>query len=81
MPENFSIIRNIDIEVLERKLDAWNNTHDYFPIILISVDTFKDLPPFISDNTVICSAKYICKYHGCKVFIDPEKTYGEVELR
>lgn len=80
MPEKFSIIRNIDIEALERKLDAWNNTHDYFPIILISVDTFKDLPPFMSEDVII-STEYNYIYHGCKVFIDPEKTYGEVELR
>lgn len=80
MPEKFSIIRSIDIEVLERQLNAWNNTHDYFPIILVSLDTLKDLPPFMSKDTII-SIEYNCRYHGCKVFIDPEKAYGEVELR
>lgn len=79
MSEKFSILKKIDSEILERKINAWNNTHEYLPIILISQDTFNDLDCAVA--VVNYDSKYACKFQGCKVFIDPILGYGEVELR
>jgi hypothetical protein len=87
MPNIFSIARHIDIEVLDRKITAWNNTHDYSPIILMSPDTLADMPKF--DDIGIYVSKSTCNnctgrvgtYEGTKVFSDPSMKYGEVELR
>ena len=79
MSEKFSILKKIDSEILERKINAWNNTHEYLPIILIAQDTFNDLDCAVA--VVNYDSKYACKFQGCKVFIDPILGYGEVDLR
>lgn len=92
MPNIFSIVRHIDTEVLDRKIAAWNNTHDYSPIILMSPDTLAEMPKFDEpkfDDLEIYITKSTCNnctglvgtYDGVKVFSDPSMKYGEVELR
>ena len=87
MPDIFSIVRHIDTEVLDRRITAWNNTHDYSPIILISPDTLKEIPTmedlgfYISKSTHNNCTSRVGTYQGVKVFSDPSMKYGEVELR
>lgn len=85
MPNIFSIVRHIDIEVLDRKIDDWFAEHGYGPIILMSPDTLKE----IMENFGLCISRNACNnctgrvgtYQGAKVFSDPSMKYGEVELR
>ena len=87
MPDVFNILHKIDIDVLDRKITAWNNTHNYSPIILMSPDTLAEMPTF--DDMGIYVSKSTCNnctgrvgtYEGIKVFSDPSMGYGEVELR
>ena len=87
MPDVFSILHKINIDVLDRKITAWNNTHNYSPIILMSPDTLAEMPTF--DDMGIYVSKSTCNnctgrigtYDGIKVFSDPSMGYGEVELR
>ena len=87
MPDIFSIVRHIDTEVLDRRITAWNNTHNYKPIILMSPDTLKELPTmedfgfYISKSTCNNCTGRVGTYDGVKVFSDPSMQYGEVELR
>ena len=87
MPNIFSIVRHIDTEVLDRKIAAWNKTHYYSPIILMSPDTLKEMPTmedlgfYISKSTCNNCTGRVGTYHGTKVFSDPSMRYGEVELR
>lgn len=89
MPDIFSIVRHIDTEVLDRKITAWNNTHNYNPIILMSPDTLKEIEIptledfgfYISRSTCNNRAGRVGTYQGVKVFSDPSMKYGEVELR
>lgn len=87
MPDIFSIVRHIDTEVLDRRITAWDNTHNYRPIILMSPDTLREMPNF--EKCEIFLTRSICNnctgrvgtYEGIKVFSDPSMKYGEVELR
>lgn len=87
MPNIFSIVQRIDTEILDRKITAWNNTHDYSPIILMSPNTLREMPEF--EKREIFLTQSICNnctgrvgtYEGIKVFSDPSMKYGEVELR
>ena len=87
MPNIFSIVQHIDTEVLDIKITAWNNTHDYSPIILMSPDTLTEMPKFddmgiyVSKSTCNNCTGWVGTYKGTKVFSDPSMKYGEVELR
>lgn len=87
MPIAFNIIRHIDTKILDEHIDKWAEEHGYAPIILISPDTLREMPR--SEDFEICFTKSTCnncpvrvgEYEGVKVFSDPSKEYGEVELR
>lgn len=80
MPDVFSIVNKIDIDVLDRKITAWSNTHNYNPIILMSPDTLKEITT-LKDLGIYITKKAHLTYEGIKVFSDPSMKYGEVELR
>lgn len=87
MPKNFSILRHIDIEILDKKIANWFEEYKYDPIILMSPDTLKEMPTiedfgfYISKSTCNNCTGRVGTYQGVKVFSDPSMKYGEVELR
>lgn len=87
MSKIFSILRHIDIGILDKKIADWFYEHKYDPIILMSPDTLKEMPTmedlgfYISKSTCNNCTGRVGTYHGAKVFSDPSMKYGEVELR
>lgn len=79
MPKYFSILRNIDLGILNEEIADWFDEHKYKPIILMSPDTLKEIPTL--KDLGIYMAKMNGTYEGVKVFCDPSMKYGEVELR
>lgn len=87
MPNVFNIIRHIDIKILDEQIDKWTEKHGYAPIILMSPDTLQEMPKL--EDIEIYPMQSTCNnctgrvgtYEGVKVFSDPSRKYGEVELR
>lgn len=85
MRKEFNIAGSLDLEKLDKHL--FENSWQYEPIILLSPETLGCMPTL--DNFYECigqSTRNKCTglvgvYHGRKVFSDPTKKYGEVELR
>ena len=91
----FNIAKKIDIELLNNKIEEFISNkirqhplHDCEPYIFMSPDTIEDMPKF--ENNQVHNGcfhdswnanRMVGYYNGCKVFIDPTKKYGEVELR
>ena len=87
MPENFSIRVGINVNILDDEINKWKCAHNYDPIIIVSCSTFKEISTSITTrwyednfNCDTCCGR-IGRYRGLKVFFDPEKNYGDVELR
>ena len=81
----FNIAKIIDIDILDKKLNKFEDLNGYTPIILANTETLteickSDFETIIIHGDVI-NKNMIKKYKGCKFFIDNEKNFGEIELR
>ena len=84
MPENFNIV-SVNVNILDKEIDKWKLTHNYNPIIIISASTFQEIAISTMsawyENTFLCDSGRTGRYKGLKVFFDPEKSHGDIELR
>lgn len=86
MPEKFSI-SGVNVNILDAEIDEWKCTHNYDPIIIASTSTFKEIAKSTMaawyENIFNCEPWYgqTGRYKGLRVFFDPEKSYGDIELR
>ena len=87
MPEKFNISVGVNVDILDAEVDKWKCTHNYNPIIITSASTFREIATSTTKswyddgfNWEACCGRIIW-YKGLRVFFDPEKSYGDIELR
>lgn len=85
MSKTFSIVKTIDLDMLISELDSYiYKTGETNPYIFMHRDTADaitcEVVPNILPSTNLSSGVK-GRFCGCKVFIDNELRFGEVEIR
>lgn len=76
-------ICGIDRHKLSCLISNFVKEHGYGPYLFVSRDTLNELDSNLLNyqTTLESSTGIIGKYCGYKIFVDPSKKYGDVELR
>ena len=82
-----NISKKLDLNLLDEVINSFMRDECVRPIILMAPETLADMPTLNMFNDCLRqSTRNNCTglvgmYHGNKVFSDPTKDYGDVELR
>lgn len=93
----FLITTSLDFDKLNRKIDESTTAFDGFkskPYVFMNEDTLIELANYASKHEIATNLSnknipqlhyanqtVFGKYYGCKVFMDNDLEYGEIELR
>ena len=84
MSKTFSIVKTIDIDkILDEIVSNFINTGEEHPYLFMNKDTVVAIAreietPYVND---IKLDGIVAKYHGYKIYLNNDLTFGEVEIR
>ena len=93
MTEKFLIIKQLDTEKLDTRIDKFMTVNNYDPYVFTSKETISvlishetddlgdKLSKLIFDYMFLKEQGYSCMYQGYKMFEDNTLEFGEIELR
>ena len=84
-----NIAYDLNIPLLNDKLNEFAINNRQSPILIMSPKTMNKIATDfqrvetirLGESNFIYEANVVGKYHGYKVFADPEMEYGEVDIR
>lgn len=81
---NFSIVKDLDLEKLDKKIKEFETDYEESPYIFMNNDTINKMTNFNFDNYAmrgVSRSECIYKYMEHNVYIDNSLEFGEIELR
>lgn len=93
MREKFSIIKQLDTEKLDARIDKFMTVNSHSPYVFASKETISalishetdglgdKLSKLVFDYMLLKEQGCSCMYKGNKVFEDNDLEFGEIELR
>ena len=85
----FNIVSDLNINLLNNKLNKYLLDNDETPIMLMSPKTMNAVATSfqkieglrLNENGIAYESNIVGIFRGYKIFADPEMAYGEVDIR